>query len=275
MHRLSTSIVSLLAIGLAIAALGALPPVAGGESNTSGGISSGTTVSAWVPEGITAHTDVSTSGCDNSPGPYITLSGELALGGLGIELIFQNNVKGTHTHVEETTATVIVIPAGDSITIPKQPVLGGVGGNPFIWLQFTDANGNALSGEIFLGRCVQGLMAADGSFVISALASATVEGGSCSNHGSTISLSGELSLSGINARLIFRNNDNPVGGPHQHNEDTTVTIVLIPAGTTIEFPKQPPLGGVGGNPWIYLAFTDAQGNPVSERFLLGRCVQDF
>ncbi len=276
MIRRTSALVSLLAIGLAIAALGVLPPAAGGGSPTSsGGISSGQTVSAWVPESVSAHTDVSASGCDNSPGPYITLTGEISLGGLGVQLIFQNNVKGTHTHIEETTATVIVIPAGETIQFPKQPVLGGVGGNPFIWIQFVDVSGNALSGEIFLGRCVQGLFAADAGFIIPALASATVTGGSCDNTGSTISLSGELSLSGINARLIFRNNDNPVGGPHQHYEPTTVSIVLIPAGTTIEFPKQPPLGGAGGNPWIYLVFTDANGNPVSEKFLLGRCVQDF
>jgi hypothetical protein len=38
---------------------------------------------------------------------------------------------------------------------PKQPVLGGVGGNPWIYLQFIDGQGNALSGERLLGRCVQ------------------------------------------------------------------------------------------------------------------------
>ena len=273
MKRFGSAIVSLVAIGLAIAAFGAIAAPAAGETNTTtGDIGAGTTVSAWVPENVAFHTDVEASGCDNSPGPFITVSGELALGGLGIRLIFQNNVKGTHTHVEESTASVVVLPAGESITIPKQPSQGGVGGNSFIWIQFTDADGNALSGEIFLGRCVQGLFAADASFVIAALASATVEGGSCSNHGSSITLSGELSLSGVNAVLIFRNN---VKGPHEHDEPVTASVVLVPAGMTIQFPKQPSLGGVGGNPWIYLEFTDVNGNPVSERFLLGRCVQDF
>jgi len=275
MKRWKTFGVSLLATTLALAALGVLPVSASG-GRSSGSDSIGVqTVSATVPMPENAHVGVTASGCENSPGPYVTLTGEISLGGLGVQLIFQNNVKGTHTHVEETTASVIVVPAGESITIPKQPVLGGTGGNPFIWIQFTDANGNALSGEIFLGRCVQGLFAANADWIVSALATAVVEGGSCDNTGSTISLSGELRLGGINANLIFRNNDNPAGGPHKAERPTTVSIVLIPEGQTIEFPKQPPLGGVGGNPWIYLVFLNGAGEPVSERFLLGRCVQDF
>ena len=169
----------------------------------------------------------------------------------------------------------MLIPEGDSLSIPKQPVLGGTGGNPYIWVQFIDPSGNAMSDEIFLGRCVQGLFAADADFAISALARADVTGGSCDNTGSTISLSGELSLSGINAQVIFRNNDNPVGGPHENDKPVTVSVTLIPAGESIEFQKQPSLGGVGGNPWIYLEFLSASGEPVSDNFLLGRCVQDF
>jgi hypothetical protein len=266
--------VGLLATVLAVGVIGFAPwaAAAGGGGGSAVGVQS---VSATVPMWEEASVDVETSGCDNSPGPYVTLTGEIALGGLGVQLIFQNNERGTHTHVEETTASVIVIPAGESLTIPKQPVLGGAGGNPFIWIQFTDAGGNALSSEIFLGRCVQGLFAADADWIVPALATATVEGGSCDNTGSTISLSGELRLTGINANLIFRNNDNPVGGPHKNTQPTTVSIVLIPAGETIEFPKQPPLGGVGGNPWIYLQFINAAGESISDRFLLGRCVQDF
>ncbi len=46
-----------------------------------------------------------------------------------------------------------------------------------------------------------------------------------------------------------------------------------PAGETIVFPKQPSLGG--GNPWICLAFLTGNGDPILDKFLLGRCVQDF
>jgi len=274
MHSNRTLLVSLIGIGLALAAFSALPLSArGADSSNAIGVE---TVSATVPMATEVHTDVTTGGCDNSPGPYITLTGEISLGGLGVTLIFRNNFKGTHEHTESTTASIVVLPAGETIQFAKQPPLGGVGGNPFIWIQFTDENGNPTSGEIFLGRCVQGFTSADASFFIDALATATIESGSCSNNpGPFITLSGEISLSGINADLIFRNNDNPVGGPHQHTESTVVSVVILPAGETIQFAKQPPLGGVGGNPHIWLVFTDENGNFLSDEIYLGRCVQDF
>ncbi len=167
-------------------------------------------------------------------------------------------------------------------TVRKQPsrnphlhsrILGGTGGNPFISIQFVDNHNNPLSNEIFLGRCVQGLFNTSVDLSIPATATAQVSGGSCDNHGPTISLSGQMSLTGINANLIFSNNDNPVGGPHQNTQPTVVSVVLIPAGQTVQFAKQPPLGGAGGNPWIFLTFLDGRGQPVSDQILLGRCVQ--
>ena len=272
------AIVGLIAVGLALAALGTSAVLPGGAGTTVSGESTtlvGKTVSATIPMPTHVKASATTSGCENSPGPQITLTGEIAIGGLGVELIFKNNQKGTHTHTETTTAKAVLVPEGESVTIPKQPVNGGTGGNPFIWFQWLDANGNAISSEIFLGRCVQGLFGVSGDFVIPSLATATVSGGSCDHRGSTITLSGELRLSGLNARLIFRNNDNPVGGPHKAEKPTTVDVVIIPKGQSIEFAKQPPLGGAGGNPWISLRFLSGDGAPVSEEFLLGRCVQDF
>ena len=228
-------------------------------------------VSATFSNNVHITTTAMTSGCYNAPGPKVTLQGELALGGVAVQLVFQNNEKGTHTHIEESTATAVVIPAGESVQIPKQPVQGGTGGNPFIWLQFLDSHNTALTSEIFLGRCVQGFFTTSADFFIPSIATAQVASDSCDNKGSTITLNGELRLTGINARLVFRNNDNPVGGPHQNTKPTTVDIVLIPAGQSIQFAKQPPLGGVGGNPLVYLTFLDGQGQTVSDKFLLGRC----
>ena len=272
-HQTRALLVSLIGLGFALAALSAFP-LAAADGSTD--VLGPQTVSATVAMPVDIHAEVTAMDCENSPGPFITLSGELAVGGLAIQLVFQNNAKGTHTHVEELTATAVVIPAGETITFAKQPPLGGVGGNPFIWIQFTDANGHPLSGEIFLGRCVQGLSAADASFVIAALATAVIEGADCSNNpGPFITLSGDISLSGVSANLIFRNNDNPVGGPHEHTETAVFSVELVPPGLDIQFPKQPPLGGVGGNPWIYLRFLDGNGNAISDKILLGRCVQDF
>src|SRR5438128_11418685 len=102
------------------------------------------------------------------------------------------------------------------------------------------------------------------------MAIALVSAVDCSYTGPHISLYGQLALSGIKANLIF---DNTVILIHENTLSSTVSVALIPAGQTIPFAKQPSLGGVGGNPWIFLQFTDGKGNVVSDSFLLGRCVQ--
>ncbi|HKS35900.1 MAG TPA: hypothetical protein VJW76_01835 [Verrucomicrobiae bacterium] len=210
--------------------------------------------------------------CDNSHGPQVTLDATLVLGGLNVQAIFRNNVKGTHEHVEEFVTSAVVLPEGGTITLPKQPVLGGTGGNPFIWIQFLDGDNNTLTEEIFLGRCVQGLTEVDPGFYTDVIAKANVLLDGCSNNpGPFITVDGGLTLSGLKARFIFRNNDNPVGGPHKATR--TAEVVLIPSGTTIKFPKQPVLGGVGGNPWIWIQFVHPDGEPASQEILAGRCVQ--
>lgn len=96
------------------------------------------------------------SGCANAPGPFVTLEGTVTVASLRAELIFRNNQKGTHETTE--TASVNVEPLAEEVlTIPKQPVEGGVGGNPFIWMQSWTGGGEALTDEILLGRCVQDL----------------------------------------------------------------------------------------------------------------------
>jgi hypothetical protein len=213
------------------------------------------------------------SDCQNSPGPQITLDGAVSLGGLTVELIFRNNVKGTHTYIAEDKADVVVVPAGGTLVLPKQPVLGGVGGNPFIWIQMIDASGNALGDEIFLGRCVQGSFKVDASVPVEVAAVADFTALDCSNNpGPYITVEGNMGFSkGLNARFIFRNNDNPVGGPHEAIR--YAEVALIPAGFTLQFPKQPVLGGVGGNPLIYTLFKQGDGTAIDKEVFLGRCVQ--
>ncbi len=212
--------------------------------------------------------------CSNSPGPQVTLEGVLALGGLGVELIFRNNInKDVHTNEEEFRTVATVIQPGESIVIPKQPVLGGTGGNPFIWIQLLDNNDKALSGEVYLGRCVQGLFQPQADFFNLVAAMARVAVLDCTNNpGPNINLDGDLSFArGIKARFIFRNNDNPVSGPHE--ADVVRDVVIVATGTSLSFPKQPVQGGAGGNPWISVQFKDAQNKPLGNEVLLGRCVQ--
>lgn len=211
---------------------------------------------------------VSESGCDNSPGPTITVEGEIDLGGLQAQLIFQNNMKGTHsTTVTYSTNVALVLPGGP-VSIPKQPVRGGVGGNPYIYMQFLDANGVALGDEIFLGRCVQGL-SVNGDFINQVAASTTVAAANCKNNpGPVITFGGTVTLSGMKAKLIFRNN--PRG---THTAEDTVSVDLIVNGTPLVIPKSPAQGGAGGNPLIWLQFMQGDNSPIGDPIFLGRCNQ--
>ncbi|HEV8400536.1 MAG TPA: hypothetical protein VGQ18_11970 [Gemmatimonadales bacterium] len=240
--------------------------------------------SAVVPTQVTrsfempvrAAVTTAVTGCDNSPGPYITVEGGLSLGGLGTRIMFTNNSKGTHNYTDEAHVDLTVVPAGETIAIPKQPVLGGVGGNPFIWVQLEDGNGRALTGEIYLGRCVQGLTKNTGvDYAAAARALATIAVQDCENSpGPYITMDGDLYVNaGLDAVLIFQNNDNPVDGPHRATADNVVKVELIPPGHDVRFAKQPSQGGVGGNPWIWFNFLDGTGVALEQPSLLGRCEQ--
>jgi len=224
---------------------------------------------------VTMQVSAATTGCTNSPGPQITFGGQFALEGLNANLTFSNNAKGTHTHTDGTQVSAAILAAGQSVVLPKQPSSGGVGGNPFIWCQMLDGNGRAITDEIFLGRCVQGNFQTQAHFALPMRAVVDVDVANCSNNpGPIITFGGSLSLaSGLKARLIFRNNNNPVGGPHKADVGSNVVIDLLQAGQVASFPKQPVQGGVGGNPWISLQLTQSDGTPAGSPTSLGRCVQ--
>jgi hypothetical protein len=273
MHKRNLVLVAILACGALVWA-GCSNDV-GGDPTTSetrvlekGG--QGGHVSAMVGIPASAHVTME-SGCSNNPGPYITLTGELALGGIDGRLIFRNATNGPHERFEDVEASMVLLPAGESITFAKQPPLDGAGGNPWIYLVFEDGNGGEYCDPILLGRCVQGLFETDLDFLVPALCEADVTVEDCSNNpGPFITLEGEISIGGIHAKLIFTNNRRFT---HVHEEDVVVDLVILPAGESITFAKQPPLGGVGGNPKIWFQFTDDDGMGVSDEWYLGRCVQ--
>jgi hypothetical protein len=224
-----------------------------------------------VTQPATMNIEATADQCTNHRGPYITINGVLTLGGVDAQLIFRNNVQGTHEHVEQTSVVVEIIPADAPLSFPKQPVAGGVGGNPWIWIQFLDEKNNPISGEILLGRCVQGLSDVAFGFDLLTEITTDVTSGDCNNSGGPyITLDGELVLGGLNARLIFRN---ALDGPHTRKDTTNVKLVIVPSGESITFAKQPPQGGVGGNPLIWLQFLDGNQEPLSSEIFLGRCVK--
>jgi hypothetical protein len=216
---------------------------------------------------MSANLIVDESACDNSPGPWITVSGVIKLGAVNARLLFSNNVKGTHSDTVDTTYDVTLLPAGGEIVLHKQPSLGGVGGNPHILLQLHDGEGNDYTEPYYLGRCVQGLEV-NAKLLNAILARLTVEGDCSNNPGPWITMDGDLTLSGVHARLIFANN-----AKLTHNADATVDIVLVSAGSKIVLPKQPSHEGVTGNPRISIQFLSGDWAPLGEPLYLGRCVQ--
>src|SRR5437879_12381047 len=103
---IAASIIAMMMVGITTL------PVFAQEANTS------------IMEPVSMHVSSTASDCTNNPGPYITLSGTMALGQVGVQFTFQNNAGGTHTYTTSTTSTT-VIPQGYTIQIPKQPVRGG------------------------------------------------------------------------------------------------------------------------------------------------------
>ena len=214
-----------------------------------------------------ANLTVNATGCKNSGGPFVTLEGEIALGDVTARVTLSNNAKGTHT-ADVTQDLDFSLLLGDSITLPKQPVRGGVGGNPHIWIQFHDGRGNNQTAEVYLGRCVQGLQIS-AELLNEAIALAEIGGDGCSNHpGPTITLGGTITLSGLHARLIFRNNMKGT-----HTAEAMRDVTLIAEGDQVVVPKQPSQGGVGGNPLISIQFIDGNGDAYTDPVSLGRCNQ--
>ncbi|HEX6811426.1 MAG TPA: hypothetical protein VF384_07375 [Planctomycetota bacterium] len=230
-----------------------------------GGVTVTETANAWA----NLHGSVTTVVGTNNPGPYITFNGALALGAIDAVLIFRNNEQGTHEREEPITVRVPLCPA-QVIQFNKQPPLGGVGGNPFIFLQLFDEGGDPISDKVLLGRIVQGVFPVDLDFGSPVGILAQIAG-SCSNSpGPFITLDGDLTFSGVTARLIFQNSPH-ANAPHQREETVELNVELTPPGGVIQFSKQPPLGGVGGNPRIWVRF-ESNGES-SDEIYLGRCVQ--
>jgi hypothetical protein len=231
----------------------------------------GVTVEKSLSQPASVVTDATAEGCENNPGPFVTLNGELTLGGLGARLIFRNNEQGTHEHEEDVNVDITILEAGRKITLAKQPPEGGVGGNPHIFLQFYDGDWKALGKPKYLGRCVQGLKGAAQLFTLPTDAT-VVLAGECSNSGGpNITLTGELTLGGLNGKLIFSNSKKL--GPHVADAPVEVKFTILAPGESITFAKQPPLDGAGGNPRVYLQFLDGEGDAIGNELYVGRCVQ--
>jgi hypothetical protein len=235
--------------------------------------------------------------CKNHPGPSITLGdGEISLGRIGGQLTFSNNLKFTHVNSDVIVRGAVLLDFDTKIQIPKQPSRPadyygsdlegtGVGGNPWIYAVLYNGKGEGLKGldgkelgPFLLGRCVQGAAVIDKDFLQAVLASARIhknDDDNCYNNpGPYIYIEdGIVEFGGVRVKVIFTNN---AKFTHVAVGDAEVEFELISPKGTITIPKQPPLGGAGGNPHVWFQFLNGY-KPVGTwpGFYLGRCNQDL
>jgi hypothetical protein len=158
------------------------------------------------------------------------------------------------------------VPLVGAISMPKQPSQGGVGGNSYLSIVFRDTAGNPLTEEVYLGRCVQGYYL-EAEVISELMASSSVQIEDCNNKsGPIITVDCDVTISGLNATLIFRNN--PKG---THTAEVTTDISLIVEGSTMKLPKRRAKGGVGRNPIVGMQFLHDDDTPMNEPYIFGRC----
>jgi hypothetical protein len=234
-----------------VAALGLAVPA--------GATPASTHLSFKVPVTVTTSVEGS-SYCDNT-GPHITFSNILAVGDHWARVDFRNNTQGTHYTDAYAQVVLSLSQAGNGGNpwIYKQPPLGGVGGNPFIYFE------NDLDGTMhYLGRCVQDFGAgydnpnsrwtAKGS--LGGWADLVTTAFGCNNKGgSSLTVGGNDGTDGSTGHLILTNSYLGDGMPYPQHVNPSILASLglqFAPPWTGSIPKQPPFGGAGGNPLIYI-----------------------
>lgn len=214
---------------------------------------------------VTLTLNAKATGCDNR-GSTVEISGALALAEVGVKMTLKNNVIGTHTWETIADASLTIDPVG-TLIIPKQPVRGGVGGNPRIWVRFLDDTGSPLTGYYYIGRCVQGttLKTLQISLSVPAVARAFFSALECSNRRTNITIDSSSETSGVNAQVVFTNN-----AKWTHEVGPYDAVAGATLASPIVAPKQGALGGAGGNPLVFGNFV-LKGANLTDPIKLGRC----
>ena len=218
-----------------------------------------------VPIHVGASVD---AGCENS-GNMIVVSSEIQHGGCKAKVIFKRTRKGGKRRTVSREFSVDMGQPGNlstNIVIPKSPGDGGVGGNPYVYLVLHDGKGKDLTEEHLLGRCLEGLnVSAD--LVADAMVHATFAAAGCKNpKGSYLTLEGDMVLSGLHARFIFRNNEK---GTHSAEIERDIALVLD--GTRVRVGKKVLKNKLGPNPLISLQMLHEDGTVMGAPVVLGRC----
>jgi len=207
------------------------------------------------------------AGCEKS-GNMIVVSSDIQHGGCKAKVIFKRTRKGSRRAVSRAFDIEMGTPGNLStnIVVPKSPSDGGVGGNPYVYLVLHDGKGKDLTEEHFLGRCVEGLnVSAD--LITDGMVNAKFAAAGCKNpKGSFLTLEGDMVLSGLHARFIFRNDEK---GTHTAEIERDITLVMD--GTRVRIGKRVLNNKLGPNPLISLQMLHDDGTVMGPPIVLGRC----
>ena len=216
-----------------------------------------------VPASFTA--TIQTTNCMAAPGPQVNVVSELVVAGLEAEVIFsQPGTPGERFVVEQG-----VVPENAPIPFPQQTVVGGLGNDPFLWLQLIDAQGKPLTSEIFLGQCSQGSFTPSAVLTVPLDTFMELSSSDCNvSPGPIVAVeNGSADLSSINGKLVFRTSSDPRG----HRDEAVLDLVLLPAGQTYTIPQQDLQGQISANPHISVQLREGGGEPVGNEIRFGRC----
>ncbi|MBK5305959.1 MAG: hypothetical protein JJD92_04645 [Frankiaceae bacterium] len=223
-------------------------PVSGGGGGGSTGKSYTTSFQLPVKANVAVGED---SWCDNS-GPHITLYTDNMFDGLAANVLFSKNKNDAwHNPAEGESFAALGLSTGTATAgLPKQPPLGGVGGNPFIYIQ-PDAS---VEDYYYIGRCVQdgkighlnhGRWSVDTN-VLATLA-LSLQALDCSNKGSSLSLGTETSADAPTGNIVMSNSDMGLNPQHIASVAGAFGFAL---GQGLKIKKGGGVNGVGGNPYI-------------------------
>lgn len=200
---------------------------------------------------VSASVTVDSLGCTNHQGPFVTLNGSFTIGGATIQLKLDNNRNKPGIHELETDPVhaELVVSSLTKTKFAKQPPLGGVTGNPAIWVQLM-SNGSPVGDPVYVGRCVQGAKKSfNRTFFSPAIFELFANALDCENGGGNqIRFGGTLSgTSGLQAVIILK------GGNGKFTDSTVGSVSVELLGSIGPFAKQgSDPNGVTGNPWVSL-----------------------
>ena len=192
--------------------------------------------------------------CDNK-GSNITLTGSITINKTlpvaRIEL--WNSPPGSKTASLQSAFAVQLTDLDGNILndqSPKQPSLGGVGGNPYFWFGL---EGETLNQSLFLGRCVSQSTPTriKRNFNQSAILSLALSQLDCNNTGGpNITITSGRSDNAVIGNIIETNNYKGT----LTSTDVAAKLGIVFANGKVTVPKSVGAGGAGGNPIVKVQF---------------------